>query len=209
MSVIGIWDTKELDKFTEKLKGLSEDKIQTFNEDTVKEIAARTLAKIIARTPVGEYKDETVEFIAYKGGKGEEKEVEFVAHKGQEGKEETVKFTAYKDGKRKEEKVKFEAKANKVGGTLIRGWTGGKDVDPYTFIMNNSEVIKKGRTYTIIISNNVFYAPYVEYGHRTANGAGWVDGQLFVKVSEDEMQEELPSILEEKLNDFLGEYFNE
>lgn len=174
MSVIGIWDTRELDKSIDKLKGLSDDKIQKFNEDTVKEIAARTLAKIIARTPVGEYGDKLVEFTT-------------------------------KDGK----EVSFTAHSNKVGGTLRRGWTGGKDVDPYTFIMNNSEVIKKGRTYTIIISNNVFYAPYVEYGHRTVDGKGWVEGKEFVKISEDEMQEELPTILEKKLNDFLGEYFNE
>ncbi len=75
--------------------------------------------------------------------------------------------------------------------------------------MNNSEVIKKGRTYTIIISNNVFYAPYVEYGHRTTNGTGWVEGSFMMTISEDEMQEELTTILEKKLNDFLGEYFNE
>lgn len=179
MSIIGIWDTKELDKFTEKLKGLSEEKVQKFNEDTIKEIAARLLAKLIANTPVGEYEDKTVEFIAYKGQEGKEKE------------------------------VKFEAKANKVGGTLRRGWTGGQDTDPYTFILNNSEVIKKGRTYIIIISNSVLYASYREYGHRTRDHKGWVEGSFMMKLSEDEINEELPAILEKKLNDFLGEYFNE
>lgn len=180
MSIIGIWDTKELDKFIDKLKGLSDDKIQKFNEDTVKEIAARTLAKLIAYTPVGEYKDKTVEFIAYKGQEGKEKE------------------------------VKFEAKANKVGGTLNKGWTGGKDIeDAYSYVLNNIEVMKKGRTYYIILSNPIHYASYVEYGHRTVDGKGWVEGKEFVKLSEDEMQEELPGILEKKLNDFLGEYFNE
>lgn len=178
MSIIGKWDTKELDKFTEKLKGLSDEKIQEFNEDTVKEIAARTLAKIIARTPVGEYGDKMVEFTAYKGTDDEQE-------------------------------VKFEAKSSKVGGTLKRGWTANKDIDPYSYIMANSEVVKKGRTYTLIISNNVFYAPYVEYGHRKVNGTGWVDGRFMMTISEDEMQDELPAILEKKLNDFLGEYFNE
>lgn len=179
MSIIGKWDAKELDKFINKLKGLSDEKIQKFNEDTVKEIAARTLAKLIANTPVGDYEDKTVEFIAYKGQEGKEKE------------------------------VKFEAKANKVGGTLRRGWTAGKDTDPYSFILNDIDVIKKGRTYIITLSNPINYAPYVEYGHRTVNGTGWVEGQFFMKISEDEMQEELPAILEKKLNDFLGEYFNE
>lgn len=173
MSIIGVWDTKELDKFIDKLQGLSEEKIQKFNEDTIKEIAARTLAKIIARTPVGEYGDKLVEFTT-------------------------------KDGK----EVSFTAKSNKVGGSLRRGWTGGNDTDPYSFILANTEAVKKGRIYTIIISNNVFYAPYVEYGHRTVNG-GFVDGQFMMTISLDEIQDELPALLEEKLNDFLGEYFNE
>lgn len=174
MSIIGKWDTKELDNFTKKLNKLSKEDIQKFNEDTVKEIAARTLAKIIARTPVGEYGDKEVHF-----------------------------FT--KDGK----EVRFTAHSNKVGGTLRRGWTAGKDTDPYTFIMSNSEVIKKGRTYIILISNLVNYAPYVEYGHRTKDGAGWVDGRFMMTLSEDEIQEELPALLEGKLEKFLGEYFDE
>lgn len=174
MSIIGKWDTRELDEFTEKVKGLSEEKIQKFNEDTVKEIAAKTLAKIIERTPVGEYGTKSVEFTT-------------------------------KEGK----KVSFTAHSNKAGGTLKRGWTAGKDVDPYSFIMANSEVIKKGRTYIVFISNPVNYASYVEYGHRTVNGTGWVDGRFMMTISEDEMQDELPALLEKKLNDFLGEYFNE
>lgn len=123
MSIIGIWDTSELEEYLDKLKGISEQDIERFNEDTVKEIAARTLAKIIARTPVGQYGTKQVEFTT-------------------------------RDG----EEVSFTAHSSKVGGTLRRGWTGGKDSDPYSFIMANSEVVKKGRTYTIILSNNIFYA---------------------------------------------------
>lgn len=182
MSIIGKWDTKELDKFAEKLNGLSEETVQKFNEQTVKEIAARTLAKLITNTPVGEYGDKLVEFTT-------------------------------KDGK----EVSFTAHSNKVGGTLRRGWTTGKiDVpkgeecniaDAFVYIANDIDVIKKGRIYIIILSNPVNYASYVEYGHRTPNGIGWVEGQFFMKISEDEMQEELPELLEKKINDFLGEYF--
>ncbi|NLI90194.1 MAG: HK97 gp10 family phage protein [Epulopiscium sp.] len=153
MSINAKWDTKEIEDWLGKLKGISEEDIQRLNEDTIKEIAARTLAKIIARTPVGQY----------------------------------------------------PASSGKVGGTLRRGWTAEEDIDPYTFIMANSEVIKKGDTYTIIISNNVFYSPFVEYGHRTVNG-GWVDGQFMMTISMEEMQEELPAIMEKKMKDFLGEY---
>lgn len=159
MSIIGIWDTRELKEWIDKVKGLTEEEIQKFNEQTIKEIAARALAKMIARTPVGDY----------------------------------------------------PSSSGKMGGTLRRGWTGGKDVDPYTYILNDIDVIKKDRTYTIILSNLTEYASYVEYGHRTREKKdgtrGWVDGQFFMKISEDEMQDELPALLEEKLNDFLGEYF--
>ncbi len=155
MSLIAIWDTKELDKYIDKLKGLAEEEVQKFCEDTLKEIAARTLAKIIARTPVGQYPP----------GSG------------------------------------------KVGGTLRRGWTAGKDMDPYEYIYNHTKVIKKGRVYQIIISNPVEYAAYVEYGHRTRGGKGFVEGRFMMTISIDEMQDELPALLEKKLNDFLGEYF--
>ena len=155
MSLIAIWDTKELDKYIDKLKGLAEEEVQKFCEDTLKEIAARTLAKIIARTPVG----------VYPPGSG------------------------------------------KVGGTLRRGWTAGEDMDPYEYIYNHTKVIKKGRVYQIIIENPVEYAAYVEYGHRTRGGKGFVEGRFMMTISIDEMQDELPALLEKKLNDFLGEYF--
>lgn len=155
MSLIAIWDTKELDKYIDKLKGLAEEEVQKFCEDTLKEIAARTLAKIIARTPVG----------VYPPGSG------------------------------------------KVGGTLRRGWTAGEDMDPYEYIYNHTKVIKKGRVYQIIIENPVEYAAYVEYGHRTRGGKGFVEGRFMMTISIDEMQDELPALLEKKLNDFLGEDF--
>lgn len=166
MSLIAIWDTKELDKYIDKLKGLAEEEIQKFHEDTIKEIAARTLAKIIARTPVG----------VYPTGSG------------------------------------------KVGGTLRRGWTAGKDMDPYEYIYNHTKVVRKGRVYQIIIENPVEYASYVEYGHRQNVGQyvpaigkrlkePFVEGKLMMTVSVDEMQKELPSLLEKKMNDFFKEYF--
>lgn len=174
MSVIGKWDTPQIDDWLEGLKkGISEESIQKFNEDTIKEIAARTLAKIIARTPVGEYGTKQVEFTT-------------------------------KDGK----EVSFTAHSSKVGGTLRRGWTAGKDADAFSFIMANTEVIKKGNVYMILISNLTEYASHVEYGHRTVNG-GFVEGQFMMTISMDEMQDEVPAILEKKLNDFLGGYFND
>lgn len=75
-------------------------------------------------------------------GKYENKLVEFIAYKGTEN----------------EKEVRFMAKSNKVGGTLRRGWTGGKDIDPVLYIMNDLEVVKKGNVYKLILSNPVNYA---------------------------------------------------
>lgn len=166
MSLIGIWDTRELDKFIDNLKQLTKEEIEQFHINTIKEIAARTLAKIIARTPVGQYPPDS----------------------------------------------------GKVGGTLRRGWTAGEDMDPYEYIYEHVDVVKKGRVYQIIISNPVEYASYVEYGHRQNVGQyvpaigkrlkkAFVEGEFMMTVSVDEMQKELPSLLEKKLKDFLEEYF--
>jgi predicted GTPase len=78
-------------------------------------------------------------------------------------------------------------------GNLRRGWTVG-------------EITKTENGYAIGIINNVEYAPYVEFGHRTRNG-GWVAGQLFMTNSEAELERELPQILESKLEKFLRGYF--
>ncbi|MCH5205656.1 MAG: HK97 gp10 family phage protein [Oscillospiraceae bacterium] len=79
--------------------------------------------------------------------------------------------------------------SGKVGGTLQRGWTV-------------ENVVKTGNTYTITIKNPVYYAPYVEYGHRTKNG-GIVEGKKMLTISEDEVRQIAGRVLEEKLKKFL------
>lgn len=74
----------------------------------------------------------------------------------------------------------------KVGGTLRRGWTIG-------------EIRKEGSVYKIDIINPVEYAPYVEYGHRTANHKGWVQGHFMMTISEQELRKITPKILEKKI----------
>lgn len=85
--------------------------------------------------------------------------------------------------------------SGKVGGTLRRGWTIG-------------EVVKSDGNYTIEVINPVEYASYVEYGHRTRNHRGWVEGRFMLTVSEQELESDAPRILENKLNKFLGDVFN-
>ncbi|RHU07180.1 MULTISPECIES: HK97 gp10 family phage protein [Erysipelotrichaceae] len=82
----------------------------------------------------------------------------------------------------------------KHGGTLRRGWTVG-------------EISVNNGVYTVEIINNVHYAPYVEYGHRTRNHTGWVKGQFMLTISEQEINQNLEKIINMKLNKILKDVF--
>lgn len=105
----------------------------------------------------------------------------------------------------------------KVGGTLRRGWTGDKETTAYDYAQSLS-VEKKGQSYQINIINPVDYAMYVEFGHRQTPGryvpalgkqlkASWVEGQFMLTISEDELRQATPKILEKRLNEFLKDVF--
>ena len=94
----------------------------------------------------------------------------------------------------------------KVGGTLRRGWTGGKGSAASSYV-NDLKVNHVGDTYTIEIINPVEYASYVEFGHRARGGKGWVEGHFMLTISEQEIQANVGKILENKLKKKLGECF--
>lgn len=96
---------------------------------------------------------------------------------------------------------------SRKGGTLRRGWTGGKNTDAEAFA-KSLEIEKSGKTYTITVENNVEYAPYVEYGHRTRGGKGYVPGKRMLEISEQELEALAPKILQDKLEKFLKGVFN-
>lgn len=96
-----------------------------------------------------------------------------------------------KEGK----EVNFIAKSYKTGGTLKRGWSVG-------------EVVQNGSVYAIEIINPVHYAPYVEYGHRTRDHKGWVEGRFMLTISEEELKKEAPAIIERKIEKFLEDIIN-
>lgn len=83
----------------------------------------------------------------------------------------------------------------KLGGTLRRGWTIG-------------EIRKEGANYVVEVINAVEYADYVEYGHRTPDHKGWVKGHFMMTISEQEIQQIAPKVLEKKVKKFLGGVFN-
>lgn len=86
----------------------------------------------------------------------------------------------------------YSKSSGKKGGTLRRGWTIG-------------EIRKEGGIYKIDIINSTEYASYVEYGHRTANHKGWVQGHFMLTISEQELQEIAPRVLESKIKKYLVE----
>lgn len=147
-----------------------------FVKSCAKELAARLLAKVIKRTPVGDYS----------------KEIEVVAKR---------------DSKHHRKGDVYTKRINpggKKGGTLRRGWTGGErsSVKDYaeSLTINHFD-----DTYVIEITNPVEYAPYVEYGHRTANHKGWVPGRFMMTISEQELETATPKILENKIKKYLKE----
>ena len=105
--------------------------------------------------------------------------------------------------------------SGKVGGTLKRGWTSasheeaasggnGKNAKAWA---NSRPVNKVGTDFVIEIINPVKYASYVEFGHRTRNHKGWVEGHFMLTISEDEIRKAAPRILENKLEKYLKECF--
>lgn len=84
----------------------------------------------------------------------------------------------------------------RVGGTLRRGWTIG-------------EIKHTGNIYEIEIINPVEYAMYVEFGHRTNNHKGWVRGRFMLTLSEKEIENIVPSLIEKRLNEYLKGVFGD
>ncbi len=98
--------------------------------------------------------------------------------------------------------------SGKKGGTLRRGWTSNKGTasggtGAQAFV-DSLEIKHVGNMLQIEIVNPVEYASYVEYGHRTANHKGWVQGRFMLTISEQEVQAIAPNVLEAKIKKFLG-----
>lgn len=84
----------------------------------------------------------------------------------------------------------YSSGSGKTGGTLRRGWTIG-------------EIQHIGNMYQVEIINTIEYAPYVEFGHRTANHKGWVQGRFMLTISEREIQAQATKIVERRIMQYL------
>ena len=105
----------------------------------------------------------------------------------------------------------YPQNSGKKGGTLRRGWTtqkagsgseGLKTRGARQYV-DSLKVNHFGNMYVIEITNPIEYASYVEYGHRTANHKGWVPGRFMLKISEQELREIAPAVLESRIKKFL------
>lgn len=102
--------------------------------------------------------------------------------------------------------------SGKKGGTLRRGWTSKTHEEAESSgktsaakYVESLKINHFGNVLVIEIVNPVNYASYVEYGHRTANHKGWVQGRFMLTISEQEIEEIAPKVLESKIKKFLGE----
>ena len=185
MAHMGSFSTSDIKKLQKKLNKIQSDDVQAFIEECAKELVARLLAKVIKRTPVGDYSKE-------------------------------VKVVAKKDSKNHKKGETYTKKVNtsgKVGGTLRRGWTsksheeassGGNNANAKAYA-DSLTINHSGNMLMIEVVNPVHYASYVEFGHRTRNHKGWVQGRFMLTISEQEIQNIAPNVLENKVKKFLGE----
>ena len=112
-----------------------------------------------------------------------------------------------------------------TAGTLRRGWTGGKDMGGKAYA-HTLPVKKQGSDYVITVENIAKnergepYASYVEHGHTQEPGRfvpaigkrlkrSWVEGQHFLKISEEELKTVASKQMEKKLEKKLREVFGD
>lgn len=180
MAGMGNFDYKELKELRDKLNKLQNPDV--FVEECTKELAQRLLARVIKRTPVADYSRQ-------------------------------IEVTAKRDSKNHKKGEVYSKRINpsgKRGGTLRRGWTAQKGAGSEGLktgsakqFVDTLKVHHFGDTFVIEIINPVEYASYVEYGHRTANHKGWVPGRFMMTISEKEIRELAPSLLEKKIRKYL------
>lgn len=186
MGKMGKFTASDLKKLQKQLNKIQAGNVDAFVGSCAKELAARLLAKVIKRTPVGDYS----------------KEIEIIAKKDTKN---------HKKGEAYKKKVN---PSGKMGGTLRRGWTsksheeaenrtGKSSASEGIAYADSLKINHYGGFLVIEIVNPVEYASYVEFGHRTADHKGWIQGRFMLTMSEQEIQEIAPKVLESKIKKYL------
>lgn len=207
----GKCDFEELKRLDEKIKKLEEVDFDETCRKMADKLAQILLAKVVKLTPVGvkpnlskdfEGKQLTVKVegrssqtVRQRAGNG------IVEYKREVRRTREI-FT--KDGERYARIMSYWD--GYQGGTLRRAW----QVLP---------VAKSGEQYIITVVNDLYYASYVEYGHRQTPGryvpalgkslkASWVKGKFMLTISEKELMTLAPKMLEAELDKAIEEAFD-
>lgn len=91
-------------------------------------------------------------------------------------------------------------------GKLKAGFTGGQNANAAAFA-RSLIVTKTNDMYEIEIRNDVDYAAFVEYGHRT-RGGGFVAGKYMLSIAVSDAETMSQSMIEQKLLQQLGGVFS-
>ena len=83
---------------------------------------------------------------------------------------------------------------------------GGGDVSISDYV-KSLNITKSGKYIVIPIINPVDYASFVEQGHRTRGGGGWVKGRHMLRISVSDLKKESPKIMQKIIEMELGEVF--
>lgn len=184
MAKWGQTDYKQLVRLRDELEKLQKSDMDQFCRNMARELAARLLAKVVKRTPVG----------VYESGSGM---VGGTLRRGWTAESDKAAMYA----------ALFGGGTEAAGGTGSKQEVHGKGAVSENIKGNTSsmEVLKEGNDYIITIVNPVNYASYVEYGHRTRNHKGWVQGKFMLTISEKEIKQAAPGLIEKKLYQKLKE----
>lgn len=111
----------------------------------------------------------------------------------------------------------YDHGSQRIGGALRQAW-----IDD-----NNKLVVhKQGDSYYVIVQNNNEYASFVEDGHKQHVGQmfpvyingkleyrrhkkAWIEGQHFLKLSEEDLKGKLPSIVEKHIEAYIKGVLND
>lgn len=106
-----------------------------------------------------------------------------------------------------------ESLAKEIAARLVRAAAQRTPVDTgalkQSWYDENKDflIVKKGNVYEVTIYNSMLYASYVEYGHRTGDGVGWVNGHFMLTISEHHIKRITPALIEKRIMQKLGEVF--
>lgn len=183
-----------LQQFARNVENLNKRELRKICEDILQEMTLRFLREVIRLTPVGKSK--------------------YVRRRLRNASGEYLRYT------RGINKGRIKTKRTNVytGGTLRRGWItkrrriiSNKAKPTEQEILNFVKTLKFkkiGKRYYIKVVNPVEYAKFVNYGHRTRGGRGWVEGYHFLEKAENYINRNqnriFNKIFEERLRRSLG-----